>query len=248
MDPKVLFQRLVAQYDVVEQTVEVGLNEGIRLLAVRDTDVLLDQIDPEEFKRDERLPYWAEVWPAGIGLARYLVAHPVGRDEVVSFPKVASLPRVVLDLGCGMGLVGIAAAKMGARVVMCDYEPDALVFARYNAGLNDVVERMTFRLLDWRCPDLEGTFRTILGSDILYEQKDHDYLEAFVERFLEPGGLLLISDPDRKWGERFVTRLRDKGYGHIQTRMCVIFEGRTEQGTKAVTCRVNVHRLVRPDE
>jgi len=227
---------------VAVRTIAVGPDEAVRLLAVRDTDVLLDRIDPEEFKRDERLPYWAEIWPAGIGLARYLVAHPIERDEGVS------LPRGVMDLGCGLGLVGITAAKMGARVVMCDYERDALAFARYSAGLNGVAERMTFRQMDWRCPDLEGTFRTIMGSDILYERKDHDYLEAFVERFLEPGGLLLMSDPDRKLGETFVARLRDKGYGYERTRMSVDFEGRIEDGAQVMTCAVNVHRLVKPEE
>ena len=45
----------------------------------------------------------------------------------------------VLDTGTGTGILGIAAAKMGAaRVTAIDIDPEAVRTARENAGLNDV--------------------------------------------------------------------------------------------------------------
>ena len=52
-------------------------------------------------------PYWAHYWAGGLALARYVLDHPG-----------AVAGRRVLDLGAGSGLVGIAAAKAGAREVV----------------------------------------------------------------------------------------------------------------------------------
>jgi ribosomal protein L11 methyltransferase len=50
----------------------------------------------------------------------------------------------VLDLGCGSGVLGIAAARVapGARVLAVDNDPVAVVIAKENARLNRVAGRM----------------------------------------------------------------------------------------------------------
>ncbi|MGO4842653.1 methyltransferase, partial [Rhizobiaceae sp. 2RAB30] len=73
-------------------------------------------------------PYWAYQWPGGIALARYLLDMP---------DMVAGLS--VLDLGAGCGVVGIAAAKAGARqVTAAEIDRNAIVALGLNAGLNEV--------------------------------------------------------------------------------------------------------------
>src|SRR5436190_24344685 len=82
-----------------------------------------DLINEAEFERDERLPYWAEIWPS----SRVLAAHIIG---------MPARERTMLELGCGAGLVATAASLAGFRVTVSDYYEDALRFARANAWLN----------------------------------------------------------------------------------------------------------------
>lgn len=53
-----------------------------------------------------------------------------------------------LDVGTGTGILAIAAAKMfiDARVEACDTDGEAVEIARQNAGLNDVLDRIVFRM------------------------------------------------------------------------------------------------------
>lgn len=56
----------------------------------------------------------------------------------------------VLDLGCGSGLLSIAAAKMGAEsVTATDLDPRALEAAYRNAFVNGVADRVTIRAGSW---------------------------------------------------------------------------------------------------
>ena len=178
--------RCIAQikrrFDVAERTIILGRGKALRLLCVRDVDALLDR---EEYIREERLPYWAEVWASGVALARYIAEHP--------FPSEGT----VLDLGCGIGTAGIAAALTGHRVLACDYDPDALAFARCNAHLNRVASRMRFKWVNWHRPALRGEFPYILGADILYDRDDIGPLVRFFDRYTAAGGKVLLANPDR---------------------------------------------------
>ncbi len=94
------------------------------MTVVRDPDVLLERVTPVQFAQDERLPYWAELWTSSFALARFCLEENGFRG------------KRVLELGCGVGLVGLSAASGGAHVVMTDYEHDALLFSLYNAMVN----------------------------------------------------------------------------------------------------------------
>ncbi len=114
-------QRLSCYYFVAPHEVRNrgnGLDRTTSTFTPYETDdVLLDTGSMTvrlTFAEDERLPYWAELWPSAIGLAHYL-------DRDVSLRG-----KHVLELGCGLGLLGVIAARDGARVLCTDYEPDAL--------------------------------------------------------------------------------------------------------------------------
>ncbi|WP_292129155.1 50S ribosomal protein L11 methyltransferase, partial [Mesorhizobium sp.] len=73
-------------------------------------------------------PYWAYAWAGGAVLARYVLDRP---------STVAG--RRVLDLGAGSGLVGIAAARAGAReVTAAEIDRNGIVALRLNAEANGV--------------------------------------------------------------------------------------------------------------
>ena len=83
-----------------------------------------DLISEEDFAVDERIPYWADCWPS----ARVLAEHIAGS---------CGGGRRMLELGCGVGLVSLAAAAAGFDVLATDYYADALEFTRW--GFDEVL-------------------------------------------------------------------------------------------------------------
>jgi len=115
-----------------------------------------------------------------------------------------------MDLGCGMGLAGAVAARIGMRVLFADLEPPALLFAQLNS-LPDA-PRVRTRRLNWQTDRLDERFDLILGADILYERKQWDFLEPFWRAHLAPRGSVLLGEPGRKTGEMFVEWIAERGW------------------------------------
>ncbi len=157
-------------------------------------------IDEEDFAHDERLPYWAELWPSSIALARCISKEDLAGGRVI-------------ELGCGVGLPSVAALARGARVTATDHYRSALDFTRYNARANLGLELET-RLLDWHAPETEGldTFDLVLAADVLYEPRNVPALAALIPTLLVPGGEVLLADPRRKETPAFLEGMREKGF------------------------------------
>lgn len=137
-------------------------------------------------EKDENFgaPYWAHHWGGGLGLARYLLDHP----ETV-------FARRVLDLGSGSGIVGIAAKKAGAEVVIAaDIDPYAIAALRLNAIANSV--RIQASLGDVTVitpPEVE----VVLVGDLFYESELAERVTTFLDHCLESEAKVLIGDPRR---------------------------------------------------
>ena len=191
---------IASRYDVDRLQLEVG-GEAFDILHVRDTNRLLELVSPEVFSLDERLPYWADLWTSSIDLAAWLMEG----DGIAG--------KNVLELGSGVGLAGIAAARAGARVTMTDYETDALLFARYNALMNLPADTFHNRVrclpMDWRAPDVDERFDVIIGADIVYEQKIFSHVLSLLQTHLHPGGRALLTEPDRTVGQAFLAAARE---------------------------------------
>lgn len=194
---------IASRYDVDTVGIEVG-RETFEMLRVHDTNRLLDLVTPELFSLDERLPYWADLWTSSIGLADWLL-----QEE-----KIAG--KSVLELGSGLGLAGIAAARAGAQVTMTDYETDALLFARYNALRNLPADTPGHRVdcmpMDWRVPNIAGKFDVIIGADIVYERRNFSPVLSLLQAHLAPGGRALLTEPDRTVGTEFLDAARERGF------------------------------------
>lgn len=193
-ESSLLYSDLSSRYDVVEDPLSLGTC-AFSILRVRDTNALLKEINHETFVTDERLPYWAELWPSSIELARYCL-----KERGVS-------GRKILEIGCGLGLAGVAAARAGAHVIFTDYEPDALKFARYNALKNlppdSIDSRVKFRLLDWRSDEEVEPVDMIIGADVVYERRNFLPILNIVRRVLKDDGCGVFTDPDRSTGMSF---------------------------------------------
>ena len=150
-----------------------------------------DLIREEDFVKDERLPYWADVWPSSIILAGKLL-------ELDGHGKTA------LELGCGVGLSTLAATSAGYDVLATDYYEDALDVTRANVFRNLGTIART-RLVDWRHLPLDlGTFDLIFASDVLYENEYAKLLPILLRGLMSAEGIALIADPGRVAAPVFV--------------------------------------------
>ena len=157
-----------------------------------------DLIREEDFVLDERLPYWADVWPSSIILAEKLI-------------ELAGAGRTALELGCGVGLSTLAATSAGFDVLSTDYYEDALDVTRANVFRNLGTIGRT-RLVDWRhFPADLGTFDLVFASDVLYEKEYAELLPVLLLGLLAPAGIALIADPGRVAAPVFVDACASHG-------------------------------------
>ncbi|WP_337956260.1 class I SAM-dependent methyltransferase [Devosia sp. ZB163] len=126
-------------------------------------------------------PYWAYIWSGGAVLARHLAEHP---DAVAG--------RTVLDLGCGGGIVAIAAARAGARKV---YAADIDRFARAATELNAAANEVAVEIL----PDLDPLppIDLILAGDVFYDAGAARRSTTQLDSFRAAGIEVLVGDPGR---------------------------------------------------
>ena len=139
-------------------------------------------------------PYWAYHWAGGLALARYILDRP---------ETVAGLR--VLDLGAGSGIVGIAAAKAGARKVnAAEIDPYALAALRLNAAANGVaISAVPGDLTKGAPPPVD----VVVVGDLFYEHDLAERVTAFLDRCLDSSIDVLIGDPGRAFLPRSRLRL-----------------------------------------
>jgi predicted nicotinamide N-methyase len=179
-DHTALRHDLERRFRTTIRSVNLGGRE-IELLSPANAD---DLISEDDYVMDERLPYWADLWPSAQILA----------GEVRTM-RLAG--QKVLELGCGMGLVAVAAALAGAEVTATDYYEDAILFAALNVA--DATGRtIATRMVDWsKMPADLGKFDVVLASDVLYEPRYASLVASAIAATLARGGEAIVADPGR---------------------------------------------------
>ena len=174
--------------DLVEETVPLR-GAALHVLRPRDAEALLDD---HAFEHEEFLPYWAELWPSGVALARRVAARALRGARV-------------LELGCGLGLPSLAAALAGGRVLATDWSPEAIALLGDNAARNGA--ELELEIVDWARPGAlleRAPFDLVLGADLLYERRNVAPLLALLPSLLGERGELWLADPGRAPAEDFV--------------------------------------------
>ena len=114
--------------------------------------------------------------------------------------------RTVIDVGCGSGILGIAAALTGARsVYMCDIDGQAVEAARANAALNHAVCRTEMADL------IEGEER----ADLILANLTADILKRLapsVGEHLLDGGELIVSGIIAERAEEVKEAFAERGF------------------------------------
>jgi predicted nicotinamide N-methyase len=176
-----------------ERIVHVG-QRRVDLVVAEDVESLIDRDALLRHDSPVEPPYWAHLWSGAVELARYV-------DSDVPCAR-----RRVLDLGCGLGLVGIVASLHGGDVTFLDRDPDALEYAARAAARNGC-RGVRFQQADFTCDDLGSTFDLVLGAEVLYDPASWTGLATFIARHLAPAGSAIIADAHRTPTEGFYMAL-----------------------------------------
>ena len=164
------------------ETIRIGELE-LTIVRPEEPESLLDE---EAFADDEFMPYWAELWPAGLALAHAL-------------PERLEGLRVV-ELGCGLGVPSLVAAARGAQVTAVDWAADAIALLHENAARNELSLEGVHA--DWR--RFDGSFDLALAADVLYEARNVEPLAALVSRIAPT---TLVGLAGRSYEREFLERV-----------------------------------------
>jgi len=168
----------------------VPLRDGeLTVLRPRDNESLIDE---QAFEQDEFLPFWAELWPSARALARRLDGRAFHGARVV-------------ELGCGLGVPSLAAARAGARVLATDWSENAIVLLADNAQANGLA--LETARIDWAYANAlvaRGPFDLVLASDVLYERRNVSLLLRLLPRL---GREVWLSDPGRAFADLFLEQI-----------------------------------------
>jgi predicted nicotinamide N-methyase len=223
--PTELRRNLTRQFVTATDTVTVN-DWAVELLRPRNSDDLISEAD---FVKDDRLPYWADLWPSSRILAAYLLDTPL--------PVGAGRPKL-LELGCGLGLVTLAAMRTGYDVLATDYYDDALRFTRANAT-HALRREPATRHVDWRSfPHDLRAYDRVVAADVLYEKTYAPLLSAAIAQTLTADGEAIIADPGRVAAPEFLAGLAADGLTVAGTDVRAFDEGVIHQ-------TITVYRLRR---
>lgn len=139
----------------------------------------------------------------------------------------------VLDLGCGSGILSIAALRLGAESAFaCDIDEKCVDVAYENAALNGIgKDRYTVR---WGDVLTDAALRQEMGAgyDIVVANIVADVIMGFsphVRPFLKPGGLFLCSGIIDDRAAEVLEKLKADGWD--------VFEQRSSEGWFSYLCK-----------
>jgi predicted nicotinamide N-methyase len=217
---------LPSKYKTKEECLDIS-GIKIKLVHVVNIDELYEELirkgDTHEDVQDERIPYWADLWPSAIALSQYIVnTNSIGKNSQV------------LEIGCGLSLPGIVAGKFSNRIILTDYIKEPLDFAKHNWKLNND-HTAQFDILDWRKPG--NTFKAdiVLASDVAYEKRSFKYLIGAFRKLVSPRGFILMSEPNRQYAHEFFISLKDKGFDFTSSSCKVNYRN--------ITSKINIYRI-----
>jgi predicted nicotinamide N-methyase len=185
--------------ELVSRTIDLPRGE-LRLLQPQESSQLPDA---GAIEWAPIAPYWSVLWRSGVALARELEGMPLRGRRVV-------------ELGCGLAVPSIAAARAGAAVLATDAWPEALTLVTRNAHANGV--RLDTATVDWAEAGKlvrQAPFDLVLGADILYERASVAALlellprlapEAWIADPSRPAADAFLEQAERRW--RLETRVR----------------------------------------
>lgn len=213
------YAQLKKKYALAFETLRL---RGLELKLLQVTDLTPFVAGKDIFKDVSSFPTWVKLWEAAMVLA----------DVVAGLDHQPG--DTLLELGCGLGASGLAAAANGFQVTLSDYQEEILSFPRVSAAASGLAN-VDFALLDWRKPSALPAFNTIIGAEILFRDDLFAPLLNLFDRFLAPNGSIYLShDARRKSLPRFLMQ--------AESRYEIAFSTRT-MSTEGEKLTIIVNRL-----
>ena len=146
--------------------------------------------------------------PVRLGYIRDRIDQHWHLDECTLRPLTG---KSALDVGCGAGLLAEPLARMGAAVTAVDAAPELIAAAKAHAagaGLTIDYRAMGVEALD-------GRFDLVTAMEVVEHVADPAaFVRSLAER-LAPGGLLVMSTPNRTGLSKLLTITVAEGLGRI---------------------------------
>ena len=119
--------------------------------------------------------------------------------------------KTALDVGCGAGLLAEPLARMGAKVTAVDAAPECIEVARAHAAGQGLT-------IDYRPTGVEsvgGRFDLVTAMEVIEHVADpQQFIDSLAKR-LAPGGLMILSTPNRTAWSKLLTITLAEGFGQI---------------------------------
>jgi 2-polyprenyl-3-methyl-5-hydroxy-6-metoxy-1,4-benzoquinol methylase len=188
-----LMAQIGSKFSIETVPVKIG-DDVLKIVQLKDyEEYILDQIDANDPNVTEA-PFWAKLWESS-----FLLAYFLGRQPVKPNCRI-------LEIGAGIGIVGVYAALCGHKITITDINEDALMFARANALLNGLTD-LEIRRLDWSDPNETSRYDVIVGSEVVYDRRSYPLLVDFLHRTLTPDGVIFLAKHAELNAPTFFTEL-----------------------------------------
>ncbi|HUQ14140.1 MAG TPA: bifunctional 2-polyprenyl-6-hydroxyphenol methylase/3-demethylubiquinol 3-O-methyltransferase UbiG [Novosphingobium sp.] len=147
--------------------------------------------------------------PVRLGFVREAIDRH-WRGEAKTLKPLAG--KRALDVGCGAGLLCEPLARLGAHVTGVDAAPESIAAAQAHAAGSGLA-------IDYRAGELAelalGAFDLVTALEVLEHVADKPAFVAALSAALAPGGLLIVSTPNRTAASRLLLVVGAEALGMI---------------------------------
>jgi len=129
--------------------------------------------------------------------------HPTTASSLVAISKYVKVGMEVIDVGCGSGILGVGAIKLGAKVDACDTDPVSVENTLLNAQLNKVEFRDVW---EGSCSSTDKKYDVVVANivaDVL------TFIAKDLKNALKDDGVLILSGILDKYEEKVLRFYKD---------------------------------------
>ncbi|MFP5211998.1 MAG: class I SAM-dependent methyltransferase [Acidobacteriota bacterium] len=208
-----VLEQIRSKYDIEIVPLKIA-DKTLNVVQIKDYDEYLEKLVDSGEVAIMDLPFWAKVWEA-----TFLLAYFLGKQPVVP-------GRQILEVGAGVGVLGVYAALCGHDVIISDINEDALLFSQANVLLNNA-DKAVVKRIDWNDSEIPVPYDVIVGSEIIYDRPSYPLLVGFLRKALSSDGLIFLAKSTELDTPMFFRELTQ--YFELKQKTQVVRSGEEEQ-------------------